>query len=109
MLAGMTDPHVLPADLPAPADDGACVHLPGLRWPTYALRGTDGAAHDLSVLPRRTVVYAYPKTARPDQAMPEDWDLIPGARGCTPQSCTSKWPMREAAAQAWLKLRRSSW
>ncbi len=87
MLAGMTDPHVLPADLPAPADDGACVHLPGLRWPTYALRGTDGAAHDLSVLPRRTVVYAYPKTARPDQAMPEDWDLIPGARGCTPQSC----------------------
>ena len=87
MLAGMTDPHILPADLPVPTDDGACAHLPGRCWPAYALPGTDGAAHDLSVLPGRTVVYAYPKTARPDQAMPEDWDLIPGARGCTPQSC----------------------
>ncbi|GGR99407.1 peroxiredoxin [Deinococcus sedimenti] len=83
----MTDPHVLPADLPVPTDDGACTHLPGLRWPAQALPGTDGVAHDLSVLTGRTVVYAYPRTARPDQAMPEGWDVIPGARGCTPQSC----------------------
>lgn len=81
------DPHTLPADLPAPPDDGACAHLTDQPWPTLALPGTDGKAHDLAALPGRTVVYVYPKTARPDQAMPDDWDLIPGARGCTPQSC----------------------
>ncbi|MFC6661470.1 hypothetical protein [Deinococcus multiflagellatus] len=83
----MTDLHALPADLPAPVDDGACAHLPGQRLPAAPLPGTDGRSHDLSALPGRTVVYVYPKTGRPDGAMPDDWDQIPGARGCTPQSC----------------------
>ncbi|MVN88564.1 redoxin family protein [Deinococcus sp. HMF7620] len=83
----MTDPHFLPADLPVPVDDGACAHLPGVRLPALALPGTDGRLHDLSARPGRTVLYLYPKTAQPGTAMPADWDVIPGARGCTPQSC----------------------
>ena len=55
--------------------------------PALALPGTDGAAHDLAALPGRTVLYVYPLTARPGVDLPGDWDLIPGARGCTPQSC----------------------
>lgn len=89
----MTDfPHQ-PVLRPAPADDGACAHLPGQRLPALTLPGTDGAVHDLSALngsgagPERTVLYLYPMTARPGVALPDDWDVIPGARGCTPQSC----------------------
>ncbi|KQR04607.1 peroxiredoxin [Deinococcus sp. Leaf326] len=83
----MTDLHRLPADLPVPADDGACDHLPGLRLPALAQPGTDGQPHDLSSLPGRTVLYVYPRTGEPGQPLPTDWDVIPGARGCTPQSC----------------------
>ncbi|MDL2344579.1 peroxiredoxin [Deinococcus sp. MIMF12] len=83
----MTDAHTLPPNLPAPIDDGAYDHLTGQPWPALALPGTDGRPHDLAALPGRTVIYAYPKTAHPDQPMPDDWDLIPGARGCTPRSC----------------------
>ncbi|WP_221090179.1 peroxiredoxin [Deinococcus aquaedulcis] len=83
----MTDLHALLADLPAPVDDGACAHLRGQRLPAVPLPGTDGQFHDLSAWPRRTVLYVYPKTGRPDGVMPDDWDQIPGARGCTPQSC----------------------
>ncbi|PTA67610.1 peroxiredoxin [Deinococcus arcticus] len=83
----MTNLHALPADLPAPVDDGACDHLPGQRVPALRLPGTDGQTYDLSALPGRTVLYLYPKTGRPDGAVPEGWDQIPGARGCTPQSC----------------------
>lgn len=74
---------------PPPADDGACDHLPGLRVPPgLALPSTAGGAVDLSApRPGRTVVYCYPRTAGPDGAVPEGWDAIPGARGCTPQSC----------------------
>jgi peroxiredoxin len=81
------DPTVLPADLPVPRDDGAARHLAGMRLPAVALAATDGAAVDLSALAGRTVVYVYPRTGRPGRASPTGWDGIPGARGCTPQSC----------------------
>jgi peroxiredoxin len=82
------DPMELPADLPEPIDDGACDHLPGMRVPPKALAATDGTEVDLSALAARTVVYAYPRTGRPGEpSLVEDWDLIPGARGCTPETC----------------------
>jgi peroxiredoxin len=77
----------LPVDLPVPRDDGACDHLPGMRLPSLALPATDGSMVVLSMLPGRSVVYIYPRTGRPDQPLPTGWDEIPGARGCTPQSC----------------------
>jgi peroxiredoxin len=86
----MTEPRnllELPGDLPVPVDDGACNHLPGMRLPSIALPATDGSMVDLATLPGRSVVYAYPRTGRPDQPLPTGWDEIPGARGCTPQSC----------------------
>jgi peroxiredoxin len=79
--------HALPPDLPVPTDDGAAAHLPGLRLPSVSLPATDGGTVDLSSLPGRTVVYIYPRTGRPDQEVPAGWNEIPGARGCTPQSC----------------------
>jgi len=81
------DPTVLPDDLPAPLDDGAARHLTGARLPDIALAATDGSSVSLSRLTGRTVVYIYPRTGRPGQATPTGWDGIPGARGCTPQSC----------------------
>ena len=83
-----TDAHILPADLPVPEDDGAARHLVGLPMPDLALPATTGEQIRLSRLSGRTVVYIYPLTARPDSVMPSDWDEIPGARGCTPQSCS---------------------
>lgn len=77
----------LPLDLPAPEDDGAARHLPGMRMPDLALPSTSGGEVLLSGLERRTVVYVYPMTARPGVATPDGWDLIPGARGCTPEAC----------------------
>jgi peroxiredoxin len=73
--------------LPTPEDDGAARHLPGSRVPPLALSATDGSSVVLEGLPGRTVVYVYPMTGRPGVALPEGWDEIPGARGCTPQSC----------------------
>ena len=82
------DPGGLPDDLPAPPDDGAAAHLRGSDVPSVALAATDGTTVDLAALPGRTVVYAYPRTGQPDEApLTQDWDLIPGARGCTPQAC----------------------
>lgn len=83
----MENLHELPESLPAPTDDGACDHLPGMRLPPVALPSTAGERVDLSGLPGRTVVYCYPRTGRPDEDLPQGWDEIPGARGCTPQSC----------------------
>jgi peroxiredoxin len=76
------------SQLPAPQDDGATNHLLGLRLPSIPLAATSGASIDLSALPGRTIVYAYPRTGRPGIDNPEGWDMIPGARGCTPQSCS---------------------
>jgi len=73
--------------IPAPADDGAARHLPGMRMASLLLPSTDGDAVDLSALQGRAVVYAYPRTGRPGIDNPDGWDMIPGARGCTPQSC----------------------
>ena len=86
-MSTVHDPNVLPADLPVPHDDGAARHLAGLALPSVTLAATDGSRVDLSKLSGRTVVYAYPRTGVPGRAMPEGWDQIPGARGCTPQSC----------------------
>lgn len=82
-----SDLYTLPEGLPVPTDDGACDHLRGLNLPSIALHSTDGHLIDLASLPGRTVVYVYPRTGRPDHAGSAAWDAIPGARGCTPQSC----------------------
>lgn len=79
--------YQLPSGLPEPVDDGSCAHLAGMRVPSIALAATDGTSVDLSQVPGWTVVYCYPRTGRPDEAPPQGWDAIPGARGCTPQSC----------------------
>jgi peroxiredoxin len=84
----MIDPYTLPDDLPAPVDDGAADHLPGLALPEIQLPATDGSRVSLAGLSGRTVVYAYPRTGRPGEpSLVDDWDLIPGARGCTPEAC----------------------
>jgi peroxiredoxin len=70
-----------------PEDDGGARHLTGLRLPSIPLAATHGAPVALSALSGRTVVYIYPRTGVPGRQMPEGWDAIPGARGCTPQSC----------------------
>ncbi len=82
------DPMSLPADLPQPVDDGAADHLVGRSVPSVALPATDGSVVDLSGLAGRSVVYAYPRTGVPgEDPLVPDWDAIPGARGCTPESC----------------------
>jgi peroxiredoxin len=86
-MTALHDPNVLPAELPAPQDDGAARHLAGMRLPSLVLAATDGSNVDLSKLSGRTVVYVYPRTGVPGQPLPEGWNEIPGARGCTPQSC----------------------
>jgi peroxiredoxin len=84
----MPDLDTLPRDLPRPIDDGACGHLLGMTMPSFALPSTRGHAIDLASLPPgRTVIYCYPLTGRPGEALPDDWDSIPGARGRTPQAC----------------------
>jgi len=83
-----TNPSELPKDLPLPVDDGAAAHLPGLLLPDVALPSTDGSRIDLGRLKGRWVLYIYPMTGRPDVPLPEGWDTIPGARGCTPQACS---------------------
>ena len=87
-MARAQNPYELPDDLPVPEDDGAADHLPGMRLPSVPLASTSGEIVDLSALPGRTVVYCYPMTERPDRSLPTGWDEIPGARGCTPQSCS---------------------
>ena len=82
------DLNVLPADLPVPQDDGGARHLTGLTLPAVRLPATDGSQVDLSKLSGRTVIYIYPRTGRPGEPSPDGWDQIPGARGCTPQSCS---------------------
>jgi peroxiredoxin len=78
----------LPTDLPRPSDDGAADHLKGMRLPNLSLPTTGGRTIQLENLgARRTVIYCYPMTGVPGTPLPEGWDLVPGARGCTPQAC----------------------
>jgi peroxiredoxin len=83
-----TNPNVLPDNIPAPSDDGAADHLTGMKVAAVTLSATTGAPVDLSKLCGRTLVYIYPRTGVPGVPNPDGWDMIPGARGCTPQSCS---------------------
>jgi peroxiredoxin len=80
-------PPPLPAGLPVPVDDGAADHLAGMFVPSMRFHATDGRDLDLFDLASRLVVFVFPKMGRPDQADPPGWDAIPGARGCTQESC----------------------
>ncbi len=84
---GTHNPNFLPPDIPIPQDDGAARHLAGTKVPDLALPATSGPAVNLAKLNGRTVVYIYPRTGVPGVDAPPGWDQIPGARGCTPQSC----------------------
>ncbi len=91
-MAAMTEKSLLNVDwskIPAPTDDGAANHLTGAAIPPVALTATDGTMVTLAALKGRTVVFAYPRTGEPGKAsLVDDWDMIPGARGCTPQTCS---------------------
>ncbi len=78
----------LPTNLPVPEDDGAANHLVGQTLPAVALPSTSGDTVNLADLVGDVVIYIYPMTGKPDVALPEGWEAIPGARGCTPQSCS---------------------
>src|ERR1043165_4063119 len=84
----MTDYTALPDNLPVPENDGAAAHLTGSRLPALKLPTSDSGMVDLAALgPGRTIIYLYPLTGRPGIDLPEGWDAIPGARGCTPEAC----------------------
>ena len=85
---GTHNPQFLPPNIPVPQDDGAARHLAGAKLPDIALPATEGGPVNLSKLNGRTVVYVYPRTGVPGIDPPDGWDQIPGARGCTPQSCS---------------------
>jgi peroxiredoxin len=84
---GTHDPTFLPRDIPAPQDDGGARHLVGTKLPDLALPATSGGPVNLARLAGRTVLYIYPRTGVPGVDLPPGWNDIPGARGCTPQSC----------------------
>jgi peroxiredoxin len=85
--------------LPVPVDDGAADHLLGSAVPSLSLPSTLGDRLDLAEAARGLlVVYVYPRTGRPGEPLPEGWDAIPGARGCTPQSCAFRDHVRGLAA-----------
>ena len=88
-MARADDVYTLPPDLPVPEDDGRAAHLPGTHVPSLALVATTGERVDLAAVHGLAVVFAYPRTGRPnDPPLVPDWDLIPGARGCTPHTCS---------------------
>jgi len=88
----MAQPNLTDVDwtkIPAPTDDGGAAHLKGMTLPSVTLRATDDTSVTLSALKGRTVVFAYPRTGEPGKiGLVDDWDMIPGARGCTPQTCS---------------------
>jgi peroxiredoxin len=91
----MQHPLDLPVGLPVPQDDGACNHLHEIRIPELWLASTAGDSVNLAQIRGRTVVFCYPRTGQPDQPVPDGWDAIPGARGCTPQSASFRDHYRE--------------
>lgn len=96
MSTNLTD---LPADLPVPEDDGGAAHLVGQPLPEISLPATTGEPIDLRALTApRTVIFIYPMTGQPGVALPDGWDAIPGARGCTPQTCAFRDFHRDFAA-----------
>ena len=101
-MASGNQPNLLEVDwskIPAPQDDGAARHLSGLAVPDVPLMDTNGARVSLAKIPGRVVLFAYPRTGVPGQISPvEGWDMIPGARGCTPQSCAFRDLYREMLA-----------
>ena len=84
----MTNLNQLPENLPVPEDDGSTDHLKGMKLPNVSLNATTGVAINLSQIKDKLVIYCYPMTGQPNVPLPEGWDEIPGARGCTPQSCS---------------------
>jgi peroxiredoxin len=90
-MVSANQPNLLEVDwskIPAPEDDGAARHLAGMVMPDIALPATDGTQVSFAKVPGRVVVFAYPRTGVPGQPSPvADWDMVPGARGCTPQTC----------------------
>jgi peroxiredoxin len=90
--------YVLPDDLPAPVDDGACDHLEGMPVPALTLDSSQGPVSLRELGVDLAVLYVYPRTGRPDRPVPPEWDAIPGARGCTPQSCAFRDRAGELAA-----------
>ena len=101
-MASGNQPNLLEVDwskIPAPQDDGAAHHLTGLAVPDVPLMDTNGARVSLAKIPGRVVLFAYPRTGVPGQISPvEGWDMIPGARGCTPQACAFRDLYREMLA-----------
>ena len=81
--------------IPRPQDDGAAEHLTGRSVTSISLRASDESQVNIADLDGRTIIYAYPMTARPDTPLPDGWNMIPGARGCTPQSCSFRDHMQE--------------
>jgi peroxiredoxin len=77
--------NTLPEGLPVPIDDGQAAHLEGMRLPKVLLASTSGK--NFSFNHNKLVIYVYPLTGQPNVALPDGWDAIPGARGCTPQAC----------------------
>lgn len=95
----MGDLHALPEDLPAPEDDGAADRLAGAQVPSIVLSSNNGERIDLALAAQETlVVYVYPATGVPGQPLPAGWDQVPGARGCTPQSCAFRDHVAELAS-----------
>ena len=92
------NPYVLPEGLPAPVDDGAVDHLPGVPIPDVVLPSTTGDVALADLAAERLVLYVYPQTGPPDHPIPPGWDELPGARGCTPQSCGFRDHAAELAA-----------
>src|SRR5213593_3864451 len=92
------DPYVLPEGLPVPVDDGAADHLPGLELPGLELPSSSGPVSLAELARERLVLYVYPRTGKPGQSLLPGWDDIPGARGCTPQSCGFRDHAAELAA-----------
>lgn len=84
----MTNLSQLPTDLPIPEDDGSTNHLRGMKLPNLALSATNGKTVNFANIKGKLVIYCYPMTGQPNVALPDGWDQIPGARGCTPQSCS---------------------
>ncbi len=88
----INQPNIMDVDwskIPAPEDDGAASHLKGMSIPPVALHATDGSMTTLAAQKGRVVVFGYPRTGEPGKiALVDDWDMIPGARGCTPQTCS---------------------